>query len=317
MFPGQGSQSENMGQRFLRFNNRYIKYFEDAGKIAGSDILNIIKGKDPGNSLADTKYAQIAIFCLSCAVFDYLKDDLGMDMDSVETMMGHSLGEYSALYAAGVYDFKDGAGLVAYRGTIMSEADKSAKGMMAAVLGTEAGPISEVLEGFKDRVFIANYNDYTQIVISGYEEDVKKAIAALKDKGIKKVIPLKVNIASHCPIMKDVSERLGKYMDEKIYPADPVLPFLSTTEVKYVGSDGVKDTLTGQLVNPIKWVESVESCLERGINTFIEIGPGKVLSGLVMRIARKNKREVNVMNTGSLEDIEDLINKLQERGLLA
>ena len=198
----------------------------------------------------------------------------------------------------------------------MSQADRTAKGMMAAILGAESGPIEGVLESFKDRVFIANYNDYTQIVISGYEDDTIKAIEVLKESGIKKVIPLKVNIASHCPIMADVSNKLGSFIDKNMDFNDPELPFLSTTEVKYTKKEGLRDTLTGQLTNPIKWVESVEACLNRGVDTFIEIGPGKVLSGLVMRIARKNKKEINIINTNDLGDIEDLISKLQERGLL-
>jgi [acyl-carrier-protein] S-malonyltransferase len=249
-------------------------------------------------------------------LYDYFKKDLSMDLSRVDMVLGHSLGEYSALYAAGAYDFDKGAELVTYRGTIMSQADQTAKGMMAAVLGTESGPIEKVLESFKDRVFIANYNDYTQIVISGYEDDTRKAIEALKESGIKKVIPLKVNIASHCPIMADVSNKLGSFIDENMDFNDPELPFFSTTEVDYVGADGLKDTLTGQLVNPIKWYSSIESSLDKGIDTFIEIGPGKVLSGLVMRIARKNNKEVSIMNTNDLKDIEDLLEKLQERGLL-
>jgi len=317
IFPGQGSQSEKMGQQFLRFNSKYLEYFETAGDILGVDLLKIVKGEDHQNELGDTKFSQASIYCLSCALYDYLKNDLSMDLSKVDTVLGHSLGEYSALYAAGAYGFKQGAELVAYRGKIMSQADRTARGMMAAVLGAGPGPIEKVLVSFKDRVFIANYNDYTQIVISGYEDDTRKAVEALKGSGIKKVIPLKVNIASHCPIMADVSEKLGSFIDKNMEFSDPGLPFFSTTEVGYVGREGLKNTLTGQLVNPIRWYSSIESCLDKGIDTFIEIGPGKVLSGLVMRIARKNRKKISIMNTNDLKDIEDLLGKLQERGLLA
>jgi [acyl-carrier-protein] S-malonyltransferase len=316
MFPGQGSQFEKMGQQFLRFNSKYQRYFETAGTILKEDLMKVISGEDPVNNLGDTKFSQISIFCLSCALYDYLTGDLALDMDSVDTVIGHSLGEYSALYGAGAYDFENGAGLVARRGTIMSRADKTAKGMMAAVLGAEADIIEDVLRDYKDRVFIANYNDYTQIVISGYEEDTEKAIDDLKKKGVRKIIPLKVNIASHCPLMNDVSGKLGAFIDRDIKFNELRLPFLSTTEVEYIGRLGLKGTLTGQLKNPIRWVESIELCLDRGINTFIELGPDKVLSGLVSRIARKNRKAVEVMNTNDLEDIEGLIGKLQERGLL-
>lgn len=316
MFPGQGSQYENMGQQFLRFNSKYQQYFETAGEILGKDLIKVVNGEDPGSSLVDTKFSQISIFCLSCALFDYLSDDLSLDMGAVDTVMGHSLGEYSALYSAGAYDFKKGAELVSYRGTIMSESDRAAKGMMAAVLGAEADIIEDVLEDYKGRVFIANYNDYTQIVISGYEEDTKKAINDLREQGVKKIIPLKVNIASHCPLMVDVSKKLGEFIDKNTDFKKPHLSFLSTTETEYIDRQGFKNTLTGQLTNPIKWVAGIELCLERGINIFIELGPGKVLSGLVLRIARRNKKTVDILNTNDLEDIEDLISKLQERGLL-
>lgn len=316
MFPGQGSQYENMGQQFLRFNRKYQQYFETAGQILGYDIVRILKGEDRQNSLGDTRFSQVSIFCLSCALFDYLSGDLQLKMDAVDTVMGHSLGEYSALYGSGVYDFKSGASLVSYRGTIMSEADRTSKGMMAAVLGVEAGIIEDVLDGYRDRVFVANYNDYTQTVISGFEEDTRKAIEDLKNKGVKKIIPLRVNIASHCPLMAGAANRLAEFIDKNTDFNEPGLPFLSTTEAGYISRTGIRNTLTGQLVNPIRWVESVEGCLDRGINIFIELGPGKVLSGLVSRIARRNRKEIEVLNTNDLDDIEELIGKLQERGLL-
>lgn len=316
MFPGQGSQFEKMGQQFLRFNNKYHKYFEIAGEIIGKDLAGIINGQDPDNSLEDTKFSQISIYTLSCSLFDYLSEDLSLDMNSINTAMGHSLGEYSALYGCGAFDFKTGAELVSYRGNIMSNADSTAKGMMAAVLGAKAGVIEDVLEKYEGRAFIANYNDYTQIVISGYEQDIKNTITDLKEKGVRKIIPLKVNIASHCPLMGEVSRDLGDFIDKNISFKEPGLPFLSTTEAKYIGRDGLKGTLTGQLTGPIQWVDSVKLLLDKGINTFIEIGPGKVLSGLVLRIARKNKKNVDIMNTNDPGDIEDLIVKLQERGHL-
>lgn len=316
MFPGQGSQYEKMGQQFLRFNSSSNEYFEIAGEITGKDLAKIINGQDPDSSLGDTRFSQISIYALSCALFDYLSENLSLDINSIDTVVGHSLGEYSALYSCGAYDFRAGAELVVYRGNIMSNADRSAKGMMAAILGAEAGRVEDVLKEYRDRVFIANYNDYTQIVISGYKEDVKNAMAGLKEKGIKKVIPLKVNIASHCPLMGEVSKKLGDFIDKNIIFKEPILPFLSTTEAKYTGKSELKKTLTGQLTNPIHWVDSIKLLLDKGVNTFIEIGPGKVLSGLVLRIARKNKKNVDIMNTNDIGDIEDLIGKLQKRGLL-
>jgi len=173
-----------------------------------------------------------------------------------------------------------------------------------------------VLKDYKDKVFIANYNDYTQIVISGYEDEVIKAISDLKEKGIKKVIPLKVNIASHCQMMSGVSKILGEYIDNNIRFSNPKIPFLSTTEVSYRDGKDIRETLAGQLVNPIRWVDSIKLLLDRGVDTFIEIGPGKVLSGLTSRIARRNQKDITILNTSDLGDIENMISNLQEKGLL-
>jgi len=316
VFPGQGSQFEKMGQQFLRFNSKYLDYFDKASEVLKRDLPGIINGEDKNNSLNETRFSQVAIFCLSSALFDYLMGELSLGKEYIDTILGHSLGEYSALYGCGTYTFEKGLALVKYRGEIMSKADKTARGMMAAVLGTGPGPIEDVLKNYKDKVFIANYNDHTQIVISGYEDEVIRAMSDLKEKGIKKVIPLKVSIASHCPLMSSVSESLGDFIEAGSRFNDPEIPFLSTTEVLYREGKDIKDTLKGQLVNPIKWVDSIEFLLDRGVDTFIEIGPGKVLSGLTARIARKNKKDITVLSTSDLGDIENTINKLQERGLL-
>ena len=316
IFPGQGSQFEKMGQQFLRFNSKYLDYFDKAAEVLKKDLLRIINGEDKDNSLNDTRFSQVAIFCLSSALFDYLIGELSLGKKYIDTILGHSLGEYSALYGCGAYTFEKGLDLVTYRGEIMSAADKTTKGMMAAVLGAELDLIEDILQDYKDKVFIANYNDYTQIVISGYEDEVVKAMSDLKEKGIKKVIPLKVNIASHCPLMSTVSESLGDFIEASIDFSDPKIPFLSTTEVLYREGKDIKETLKGQLVNPIKWVDSIGLLLDRGVDTFIEIGPGKVLSGLTSRIARKHKKDITVLNTSDLGDIENTISKLQERGVL-
>lgn len=316
IFPGQGSQSEKMGQQFLRFNSKYLDYFDMASEVLKTDLQGIINGDDKYNNLNDTRFSQVSIFCLSIALFDYIVGELSLDKKYIDTILGHSLGEYSALYGCGAYTFEKGLDLVAYRGEIMSAADKTVKGMMAAVLGAESGLIEDVLKSYGNKVFIANYNDYTQIVISGYEDEVIRVMSDLKERGIKKVIPLKVKIASHCPLMGGVSESLGDFMKTGIDFNDPVIPFLSTTEVSYRAGKDIKDTLKGQLVNPIRWVDSIEFLLDRGVDIFIEIGPGKVLSGLTARIARKNKKDITILNTSGLGDIENTISKLQEGGLL-
>jgi len=266
--------------------------------------------------LDNTRFSQISIYSLSCALNDYIIGELSVNKRLISTLLGHSLGEYSALYSSGAYSFKQGAELVWYRGKIMSEANQKTEGMMAAVLGTEINVIEGVLAGFKDKVYVANYNDYSQTVISGYKQEVREAVSDLIEHGAKRVIPLKVNIASHCPLMAEVSNRLEEFIGKNIKFGDMKLPFFSTTEVGYKNKNDLVKTLTGQLTNPIRWVESIEYLLDRGINVFLEIGPGKVLSGLVGRIARKKGREVMVLNTSKTEDIEDLKNSLVREGFI-
>ncbi len=168
MFPGQGSQYIGMGAEFLNENRDYEKYFEIAGDVFGENLLDIINNKDGRGALLDqTQYSQITIFALSCALNDYLFSRTGFEKSSVKAVVGHSLGEYSALYSCGAFDFRQGAELVSYRGKLMADFAKSGKMMMAAVIGSDLETIESVLQNFKQKVFIANYNDYSQIVISG------------------------------------------------------------------------------------------------------------------------------------------------------
>ncbi len=316
MFPGQGSQYIGMGSEFLDAHDRYRKYFNISSEVIGKDILEITRGGSKDNALDDTRFSQISIYTLSCALNDYILNGLSIKKKYIYTVLGHSLGEYSALYSSGAYSFKQGAILVGYRGMLMSGANRDERGMMAAVLGTELNVIKEVLENFTDRVFIANYNDCSQIVISGYEGAVMEAMEELKSRGAKKIIPLKVGIASHSPLMKRVSDELGKYIEQNIVFIDMKFPFFSTTEVTYLSKDDLKRTLTGQLVNPIRWIDSIEYLLENGTDIFIEVGPGSVLSGLVGRIAKSGGKVVTVLKTDRMEDIENLKSVFEKEGII-
>jgi len=316
MFPGQGSQYQDMGEEFLGSNSKYNRYFEISSEAVGSDILKIISGSDRDNSLDNTRLSQISIYTLSCALNDYILNDLSINRECIDTVFGHSLGEYSALYSSGTYSFGEGVKLVGYRGKIMSDADRSAKGMMAAVLGTEISIIEGVLGDFKDRVFVANYNGYSQIVISGYEDAVGEAIKELKSRGVRKIMPLKVGIASHCPIMKEVSGKLGRFIEGNVKLTEMKLPFFSTTEVAYRDSNDIRKTLAGQLTGPIRWVDSIEHLLGKGVGIFVEVGPGRVLSGLVGRIAQRSGKDIIILNTNEMEDIENLKNTFKKEGII-
>lgn len=366
MFPGQGSQSIGMGAEFLNENKEYSKYFKMASDVFGEDLLDIINNKDGRGELLDqTQYSQITIYSLSCALNDYLFKQEDLEKSFVKTVVGHSLGDYSALYSCGAFNFRQGAELVSFRGKLMADFanggqaagqiipdnpnniisvnDKSPesdllpgitsyqgiktnlsvtensdnspkKMMMAAVIGSDFETIAGVLKGFSRNVFIANYNDYSQIVISGMAEDVLKAGEELKSRGAKRFIPLKVSIASHCPLMKEVSLSLENYISAKFqgFP-DLGLKFFSSTELSYIDKNQIKEILVNQLISPVRWVNSIEEILADGITAFIEVGPGKVLSGLIKRIASKLGREdIMIFNMDSLNDINNLKSYLSE-----
>jgi [acyl-carrier-protein] S-malonyltransferase len=317
MFPGQGSQYPDMGIDFLEANSEYKKYFEISSKVLGKDIIEIIKGKGGRSSLNNTRFSQISIYCLSCALNDYIMQELSLDKTLIGTVLGHSLGEYSALYSSGAYTFRQGAELVCYRSKCMCQANRSIKGMMAAVLGADKGLIEDVLKDFKGDVFIANYNNYSQIVISGYKDSVKKAIKSLKEREVKRIVPLKVNTASHCPLMKEVSDKLGAYIDDNTEILDLNLPFFSTTEVAYRNKHDIANVLACQLTNPIRWVDSIEYLLDMDMDIFIEVGPGKVLSGLVKRVAGVNGKEVTILNTDKMEDVKHMEDSLRKEGIIS
>lgn len=195
----------------------------------------------------------------------------------------------------------------------MSEANEKMDGMMAAVLGTEYRTLESLLLDYKNKfneeVYLANYNDYSQIVISGRRSNMGKAIEFLKENGVRKVIPLKVKIASHTPLMQDVSEKLGKHFTN-IVLNDPQINFYSSTSLIYAKKEEIKSVMQEQLVIPINWVGSIEYFLNHEVNTFIEIGPGRVLSGLVKRIADKDSKNVLIFNTDKLSDLNNLIENL-------
>jgi len=305
MFPGQGSQQQGMGIGFLKENPGYAGYFNQCSQVIGEDILGIISG-DSGR-LNQTEYSQPAIYSLSCALFDYL-DSLVSISEMAGAVIGHSLGDFSALYGCRAYGFKKGLEVVRYRSRLMAEEDKSSGGMMAAVLGVGPQVIKQAIEKFGLKIYIANYNHYTQTVVSGTKENVREAVEVFKKNGIRKIIPLKVGVASHCPLMGEVSKKLREYMNRELDTAEFKIPFFSSTAADFIGASEVKKNLEDQLVKPIRWLDSVTSLLDRGFDTFIEIGPKKVLCGLIKNIAEKKGYQVKTYST---EDIQVLVNKLK------
>lgn len=313
MFCGQGSQYIGMGKDFFANNKGYTAYLDECSHIIGEDISDIIYDRnEKGGLLKDTKYSQLAIYCLSSAIGDYIKTNLDLATTDVYAVLGHSLGDYSALSFCRSFDYKDGIKLVEKRGAMMSEENKSSQGMMAAVLGIEKDRLSLLLEKSGRPVYIANHNDYRQIVISGLKKDILYVIDFLKDNKVRKVIPLKVNIASHCPLMKDVSDGLYRYIEGSMDFNEPCFSFYSSTELKFLKKEDIALCLKDQLINPIRWVDSIQNLIgQRSI--FVEIGPGNVLSRIVSSISKKiGLEDIKIFDTDNQDNIDNALEYIKE-----
>ena len=313
MFPGQGSQYTGMGKELVMTDSKAGSYFERASEKLSIDLLSIIAGNDKnGADLTQTFFSQISIFTLSAAIKEYVFNDMGKFRKNILCSMGHSLGDYSALEASGYFTFDDGLEIVAERAEMMEEMNSKAEGMMAAVLGLTKEEAELLMAESGESVYLANYNDYKQIVITGLKENIEKFIIFLKNKSSAKVIPLKVKTASHCPLMQPISDKLSDFLS-RFSGGRLETDFFSTSEKEFCKEEKIPEVLAGQLVKTINWFESIEYLLALDAEIFIELGPGKVLSNLVRRISQKNNKVVKIFDTDNLESINNLKNFLSER----
>ncbi len=283
MFPGQGSQYVGMGKKMYEEYSPAKELMNKASDILGFDILKLMF-EGPEKELTETRNAQPALFIAGATAFEFLKKEAGIEPDVV---LGHSLGEFTALYASGVFDFETGLIVVRKRGELMSEAGRKYPGTMAAVISKmSVEEIENILEEVEGTVVVANINSPEQIVISGEIESVKLAMKALKEKGAKRVVPLRVSAAFHSPLMKEPAQEFARFLDEIEFkkPNVPIIPNYTAHATVDVGE--IKDALKKQLTGSVKWVESIKEASRIGVSKFIEVGPGKVLKGLVSRILK-------------------------------
>jgi len=284
IFPGQGSQTVGMGKDLANTNEQVKSIFEQADNKLGLSLSNLIF-EGPQEELTKTTNAQPALLTTSIALFEqFKKADIAVDY-----MAGHSLGEYTALVAAGSISFEDGVYTVRKRGEFMEEAVPNREGTMAAVLGLDRETLTEVTENASSEgvvVGLANLNCPGQIVISGSRAGVEIASKLAKEAGAKRVLPLEVSGPFHSGLMEPASARLNTVLEEiSIQNATvPVIANVNATEM--MDSEEIKDRLLKQLYSPVQWEDSVKHMIELGVDTFVEIGPGKVLSGLVKKIDR-------------------------------
>jgi [acyl-carrier-protein] S-malonyltransferase len=308
LFPGQGSQVVGMGSEF--YNNFKIvkKIFNQADEKLNYSISKLIL-EGPEDKLQLTKNTQPAILTVSYSIFRVLKDEFGFDLKNFKFFAGHSLGEYSALVCSNSLGFDDALYLLHERGKAMQEAVPLGEGSMIAVLGIKIEELINLLKQIdtkKGICEIANDNAVGQVIVSGNKEKIELLLGFLKEKKIKS-IPLKVSAPFHCSLMKPAA----KIMEEKIQKTDFKDPLFNivnnVTATPETNSDKIKKLLIEQIYSTVNWRESIVNISKAGVKDFIEIGPGKALTGMVKRTIK----EANCFSINTITDIKNLVNEFK------
>ncbi len=299
IFPGQGAQVCGMGKDFYEQTEIGRQVFDRASELLGFSMPQLCFEKN--DKLDITEYTQAAMVTTSIAMMRVLMDK-GISPD---VAAGLSLGEYCALAAAGVMSDEDAITTVRQRGILMQEAVPVGIGAMAAILALDAAKIEEVLSTMEG-VWIANYNCPGQIVISGKKEAVEEACSKLKEAGAKRAIMLNVSGPFHSKMLTEAGKKLGDVL-ESVEIHTPRIPYVANVTASYVTTaDPVKDLLVQQVSSSVRWQQSVEAMIADGVDTFVEIGPGKTLAGFI----RKISRDAKVYNVEKLEDIDKVVEAL-------
>lgn len=298
LYPGQGAQKVGMAKDLYEGSEFAKERFEKANEILGFDITSIIL-EDPEEQLGQTNFTQPALFLVESIITDMLKAK-GV---TPAVTMGHSLGEYSALYGAGVFSFEDGLKLVAKRGELMANAGETAPGTMAAIIGLEKSAIVETLKAVESGVVVtANENSPVQTVISGEVAAVTEACEKLSEAGAKRAIVLKVSGAFHSPLMQAAADEFRKTL-EGVNFSDPQCPVIANvTASEETSGEALKSLLIDQLLSPVRWVESEATLQAKSCEIILEVGPGKVLRGL----ARDFDRKMKVTSCGTFAAVEEI-----------
>ena len=284
MFPGQGSQKVGMGRDFAeRYPELVARYFKPADEILGYGLTDLCFN-GPEEQLRSTDNTQPAIFLVSMVVREVLREQ-GI---TPEAAVGHSLGEYSALVCAGVLRFEDALRLVRRRGQLMAAVNERTPGAMAAVMGLDPARVDEVCAAARGEgagvVEAANYNSPEQTVISGEAGAVTRAIALAKEAGADRVVPLQVGAPFHCSLMNDMGAEFAAELDKYDF-ADPQIPVIANVTGDYVRTAAeVKDALRRQVAGSVRWTATMQRLAADGYDTFVEVGPGRVLTGMNMKI---------------------------------
>lgn len=293
MFPGQGAQTVGMGKDFYEHSEIARNIIDRSSGLLKLDMKSLCF--EENENLHQTEYTQAALVTVCMAMEQVLRTS-GVKPD---VTAGLSLGEYCAIASAGGMQIEDAILAVRKRGILMQNAVPDGKGAMAAVLGLDAEKIEAAIAGIEG-VSIANYNCPGQIVITGWKESVEQAGAVLKDAGAKRVLPLNVSGPFHSPMLQEAAGQLKEVLDQ-IEFSPLQIPYVTNVSGQYVSDiEETKGLLIQQIAAPVRWQQSVEEMIRQGVDTFVEIGPGRTLSGFL----RKINRDVKVYQVSTWEDIE-------------
>ena len=301
IFPGQGAQEPGMGKDFYENSASAREVFDQAESLLGLNMKKLCF--EENEKLNITEYTQIALLT-ACMAMERVVREQGV---TPQVTAGLSLGEYCAIVSAGGMELSDAMRLVRKRGILMQEAVPAGEGSMAAVLGMDGPSIEKVLEG-RDGVWIANYNCPGQIVITGYKAPVEEASKALQGAGAKRVLPLKVSGPFHSPLMDPAGEGLKEVFDQ-MELSSLKLPYVTNVTAEYVSDIAqTKDLLIRQVSSSVRWQQSVEALIAAGVDTFVEIGPGRTLTGFL----RKIDRQVKGYNIRTWEEMQKVCEELAQ-----
>ncbi len=304
IFPGQASQFVGMAKDLYDTSDDIKSLFKNAASILDFDLAGICFN-GPLDKLTKTEHTQPAVLVHSLAVLTMMGDDASKP----DFCAGHSLGEYSALACAGALSFEDAIAAVRDRSRLMKEACDSTDGTMTAAIGGDEAAADEIAEAARDHGILqpANFNSPGQIALSGENEAVRFAQENYKEFGFKRMLPLKVGGAFHSPLMKRAEDGMPGAL-EKIDFRNAGIPVVANVTAKPVTDSGdIKDLLVRQITSPVRWMQSVQEMYDQGVRTFVEIGPGKVLTGLV----KKTVKDVEVINVGTVDEIEEYLQSVR------